>query len=149
MFRTSAKISMFALRVLQARRLTAGPHDVSANDNRPARTRRRPLVCRWSLADDGKHLVCRWEEEADAPEPNPSHQSRSPQASPHKFGPVTELSYSGRRLATARSKPIATSCARTMATGVYEIPSCCAGVTQRCHLTSVSARRLPIAKGFQ
>ena len=72
MFRTSAKFSMLASRVLQARRLAAGPHHAPANDNRPARVRPRPLVCRWTLADCGTRLICHWEEEADAPEPKPA-----------------------------------------------------------------------------
>jgi hypothetical protein len=71
MFKTSAKFGMLASRVLQTRRPTAGPHHAPANDNRPAKVRPHPLVCRWSLAADGTGLACHWEVETDASGPRP------------------------------------------------------------------------------
>jgi hypothetical protein len=80
MFRTSAKFRMlqaFRLRIWRvAPRL---PQTVAANDNqRPSALRQRvrePLICRWSAADGGTRLACRWEKEADTPGPRPARSA--------------------------------------------------------------------------
>jgi hypothetical protein len=67
MFWTSAKFPTSSLQMSPARNRASPPNRMPANDNRPARMHpRRPLVCRWSLAEDGTGLTCHWEAETDA-----------------------------------------------------------------------------------
>ena len=131
MFKTSAKFSTLASRLLQARRPSSGPQRVPANDTRTAKARaRRPLVCHWSL-EGGTRLVCHWEADADAPEPNPAHQHQRPAT-------VTGLSYS--RTASSR---IGVKAAATRTAW------CCTCVTRRWLLAAAATPRLPIKTGLQ
>jgi hypothetical protein len=89
MFKTSARFPLRPSRTPQAQRPASGSHHAPANDNR---RRRKPLVCRWSLAEGGTRLTCHWAEDTDAPGPTPAHQPR-PQPIHDKLHAVTELSY--------------------------------------------------------
>ena len=90
MFKTSAKFPVRPARVLQAQRLISGLERAPDNDNR---RQRKPLLCRWALAEGGTRLACHWEEATDAPGPTPAHQPRPAPAS-DKRAHVNELSYS-------------------------------------------------------
>jgi|HubBroStandDraft_6_1064221.scaffolds.fasta_scaffold1488169_1 hypothetical protein len=100
MFKTSARFPLRPSRTPQVQRPVSSPRHVPANDNR---RRRKALVCRWSLADDGTRLTCRWTEDTDAPGPSPAHQPRPAQPASDKLGAVTELSYLGMASRARRS----------------------------------------------
>ena len=99
MFKTSARFPLRPSRAPQSQRPASSPRHVPANDNR---RRRKALVCRWSLAEDGTRLTCHWAEDTDAPGPTPAHRS-VPQPIRNELRAVTELSYSSRASRSHRS----------------------------------------------
>src|ERR1700733_14392947 len=110
MFQKFAKYRLFQFPHMSGRREAVSTKAIPArimpaNDNlpgviRPGARRRhgsRPLVCRWSLTDNGKRLSCRWQPETLAqtaledPDPGPSSTGYFAAASGPVRPPTAEL----------------------------------------------------------